>query len=104
MKEPNFSFSPDDFKQWIKENEKHETKKQKQNNLIGLMVESKISSKRLMANIKSKDGDPFELSHDFKENGGFIYDVEGRNFLIEVSSGFFYIPRFLVKKTQEQKD
>ena len=101
MKEPNFSFSPEDFKKWMEQNDKEEAKKQKQNNLIGLTVETKLSAKRLAANIEPKDGNLHELVADFHKFGGTIYDVEGKNFLIEVDSGFFYIPRFLVKRTKD---
>ena len=98
MHQPNFTFSPEDFKKWMEQNEKNEDKKQKVNSLIGLAVESKLSAKRLAVHIKPKDGELKELVVDFKERGGTIYDIDGRNFLIEVNSGFFYIPRFFVKK------
>lgn len=101
MKQPNFSFSPDDFKRWMEQNGKQEIKQQRVNNLIGLTVESKISAKRLAVHIKPKDGELHELVLDFRDRGGIIYDVEGKNFLVEVDSGFFYIPRFFVKRKKE---
>lgn len=103
MKEPNFSFSPEDFKKWMDHNEKEEAKRQKQNNLVGMVVESKISTKRLIVHIKPKDGELHELASDFRNSGGTIYDVEGKNLLIEVNSGFFYIPRYFVKKRANEE-
>lgn len=98
MGQLNFSFS--DFKKWMKKNDNAKTEEQKNNQLIGLTVETKISTKRLAARIRPKDGELHELVSDFKQNGGIIYDVNGKEFLVEVNSGFFYIPRFLVKKSK----
>jgi hypothetical protein len=98
MKEPNFSFSPEAFKKWMEEYEKKETKKQKKNNLIRIAVESKLGSKRLANHVEPKDGELTELIEDFCQQGGTIYDVRGRDFLIEVNSGFFYVPRFFTKR------
>jgi chromosome condensin MukBEF MukE localization factor len=98
---PNFSFSPKDFKKWMEDQNITEDTAKPQNNLVGMTVESKINSKRLLARIESKEGDPHELISDFKHNGGTIYDVDDQRFLIEVERGFFYIPRFLVKKIKE---
>ena len=97
--EPNFYFSTDDFKKWIRISEKNEQQQQKQNRLIGLQVESKISTKRLVVNIDPKEGGLHELANDFRTHGGVINDVDGKTFLIEVNSGFFYIPRYFTKKT-----
>lgn len=98
MKEPNFSFSPEVFKKWMEQYKGEESKKIKQNNLIGLAVESKISPRRLAIRIEPKEGSLRTLIADFKNKGGVIYDVEDKKFLIEVDSGFFYIPRYLVKR------
>ena len=99
MQEPNFSFSPEVFKKWMEQNEKENIDK-KNNSLIGVEVESKLGAKRLATHIEIKEGESVELAKDFCEQGGTIYDVRGRDFLIEVDSGFFYIPRFFVKRAK----
>lgn len=98
MTEPNLHFTTDDFKQWMKLSEKKEEQQKRQNRLVGTSVESKIGTKRLIVNITPKEGNLHELAKDFKTHGGVINDVDGKIFLIEVNSGFFYIPRYLIGK------
>ena len=98
MTEPNLYFTTNDFKKWMKLSEQKEGQQQKQNKLVGIQVESKIGTKRLMVNIDPKEGNLHELAKDFKTNGGIINDVDGKIFLIEVNSGFFSIPRYLISK------
>ena len=98
MKEPNFSFSPEDFKKWIEHHDVEKINSTKVNTIIGTHIESKINTKRLLKHIRPKDGELCEIASDFKHNGGIIYDVEEHDFLVEVDSGFFYIPKFFVKK------
>ena len=86
----------DDFKKWMKEQKDFNPEPIK-NKLIGLLVESKIKSKRLMSRIEPQEGDSEDLVVEFKKEGGKIIDVEGKKFLIEVDSGSFFIPRQYVK-------
>lgn len=92
----DLSFSPDEFKKWMETHTPHQM--DMPNPLIGTEVESKITGKRLAIRMKPKDGRVHDMVEDFMEKGGTIYDVQGREFLIEVTSGFFLIPRYLVKK------
>jgi hypothetical protein len=46
----------------------------------------------------TEEGHEIELALDFRKNGGKILEVSGRDFLIEVSSGRFTIPRNYVKR------
>ena len=66
--------------------------------IIGTHVESKVVSKKLIDHITSENEDLYNLAVDFKNDGGTILDVDGKNFLIEVYSGQFYIPRHFVRK------
>lgn len=66
---------------------------------VGLQVESKISTKKLMAVMQPEEGDTEELAKDFIENGGVITDVDEKLFLIEVDSGTFYISRSYVSRS-----
>lgn len=100
MSRPNFSF--DDFKKWMdshdnKESETHEPY-QFENNFLGLKVESKINSRKLLSKVIAEEGELEELIVDFKKHGGEIIEVNGKDFLIEVSSGKFYLSRYYVKK------
>jgi len=90
-------YNVDDFKKWMKEQKDFNPEPMK-NKFIGILVESKIKSKRLVSRIESQEGDPEELAADFKNEGGRIIDVEGKKFLIEVANGSFLIPRQFVKR------
>ncbi|MHA2043249.1 MAG: hypothetical protein ACW99G_00560 [Candidatus Thorarchaeota archaeon] len=107
--EPNFS--PNDFSKWIRQQSEFENldkPKKRHRDIIGTMVESKIRTKRLqdvistLAHFKTRseytpDSSLYELAMDFKENGGTIKEVNGIDFLIEVSCGEFFIPRYYVR-------
>ena len=88
----------DDFKRWIKQhNEEHIMERPQHIGLIGLCVEPKVSIKKLVSKMTA-ESDLNELACDFKESGGVIREVDGKNFVIEVESGIFSIHRYYVKK------
>jgi len=92
------SFSLQDFKKWM--DNQHDQPKSRYAHLVGLHVESKLSTKRLVNKITPDDGDVNELAKEFKRDGGVILEVdEDYNLLIEVDSGTFTIPRYFVRKT-----
>jgi len=96
--------SLEDFKKWVTKQKDNVARfnQPKISNLVGLAVESKLSAKRIAANIISFDGNLHEISEDFKNNGGQIVDVDGTTFIIEVSTGGFSIQRCFVKKKDLQ--
>ena len=87
----------DNFKRWMAA-QKGPEKQDRISGLIGLEVESKIPAGRLAKKINTHDGDLHDISVDFKENGGTIKEIDGREFLIETSSGTFVIQRCFVRK------
>jgi hypothetical protein len=87
-----------DFKKWMKDQEDQEAMKAEKIDLAGTEVESKVNSRRLVENMWTEEGHEIELALDFRKNGGKILEVSGRDFLIEVSSGRFTIPRNYVKR------
>jgi hypothetical protein len=87
-----------DFKKWMKDQEDQESMGIEKIDLTGTAVESKVNSKRLVDNMWSENGQEIELALDFRKNGGKILEVLGKNFLIEVLSGTFTIPRNYVKR------
>ncbi|MHA2428133.1 MAG: hypothetical protein ACXADB_08935 [Candidatus Hermodarchaeia archaeon] len=87
-----------DFKKWMRDQEDQESMKVEKIDLTGTEVESKVNSKRLVENMWPENGQEIELALDFRKNGGKILEVVGKNFLIEVSSGTFSIPRNYVKR------
>lgn len=94
--EPTFSLQ--DFKKWM--GNQNDQPKSRQAHLIGLHVESKLGTKRLVNKITPDEGDVNELAKEFKRDGGVILEVdEEYNLLIEVDSGSFFIPRYFVRKT-----
>jgi len=92
-------FSLENFKKWMSQQKPIENKS---NRLIGLKVEAKIGAKRIAKHVLSHDGDLGEVCDDFKRNGGLIQEVDGINFLIEVSSGTLKIHRCFVKKATDR--
>jgi hypothetical protein len=91
--------SLDSFRKWMAAQKGPEKKdKDRVSGLIGLEVESKIPAKRLAKKINTYNGDLRDISLDFEENGGTIREIDGREFLIETSSGTFIIQRCFVKK------
>jgi len=91
--------SLDDFKKWISEQKSENVNKISR--LVGLKVESKLTSpKRLAKNIISYDGEIDDIASEFCEYGGTITEVEDVSFLIEVDSGTFTIHRCFVRKQE----
>lgn len=93
-------FSLDDFKKWMRNHSDDVPEKMdRKPSAIGVSVESKIGSKKLAETISSDDdSDLYELAIEFRHNGGLVIDVDGKNFLIEVDNGSFWIPRHYVRK------
>jgi hypothetical protein len=97
----NEKFSFDDFKRWIKSQDQRQDARPVQKTFLGTWVESKINTKKLMSKMCSESGDVEELALDFKRDGGIVIDVEGKEFIIEVDSGTFTIPRNYVKRKED---
>jgi len=92
-------FNVNNFKRWIKNQEEDGDDTQE---LLGMKVESKINFKKLISRIKILDPEEGEeelLAKEFRQEGGTISDIDGNNFLIEVSSGSFTIHKMYVKKS-----
>lgn len=94
-----------DFRKWIAKNENlvdffNVDGKKKEQDLseryIGMEVKTKVSRKKLLERIET-DGDPDSSVEDFIENGGVIYNVDGKMFHIETDISTFSLPRFCVK-------
>jgi hypothetical protein len=71
--------------------------KDKEDEFVGLSVESKISVHRLAEKIEPREGSLHILARDFRRDGGIVREVSGHSFLIEVNSGSFVIPRNFVR-------
>jgi len=95
MNELNY-FDMGDFKKWIN---KDSTFKMQKPDPKGLVVESKVDRKYFVRHISIQEGPAIEIVDDFMESGGTVVDVDGKNFLIEVASGTFYVPRNYVTKS-----
>jgi|GEM_PF-5736021 len=93
--------SLDNFKKWMRSQEKSNLNQG--NNWhksgVGLVIESKLSAKRLLLKIRAEEGEVDTLVKDFSEKGGTVIDVDNKHFLVEVSTGTFYIHRCYVKKS-----
>lgn len=94
----NKEFSPEYFKKWM-EGQDEQISITRKNYLIGIEVESKLVKNRILTKICVQDGDLYELTEDFIKNGGKIIDVDGKNFIIEVYSGTFSVPRQFVRRS-----
>lgn len=94
------SFSLNDFKKWMaSQTDKPSRKSRNHAEIVGTMIESKISVKRLISKMIVDEGDTRELAEEFKEHGGVILDSDkDENLLIEVDSGTFSLPKFFVRK------
>jgi hypothetical protein len=91
-------FNVNNFKRWIKNQEEDDDVEQE---LLGKKVESKINFKKLVSRINILDPEEGEeelLAKEFRQEGGIVSDIDGNNFLIEVSSGSFTIHKMYVKK------
>lgn len=95
-------FSLNDFKKWMASQTDKPTRKSRDHaEMVGSMVESKISVKRLMNKMIIDEGEARELAEDFKNYGGIVLDSDkDDNILIEVDSGTFTLPKFFVKKAK----
>jgi len=91
------SFNFGDFRKWV-QNQDLESVEMNKPSPKGLTVESKVSPKHLLTQIKPEEGDAKELVKNFIENGGTIRGIDEMNFLIEVESGSFYVNRRYVKR------
>lgn len=92
-------FSPDDFKKWLKQQDSEPASHSKKSrDVIGMTVESKVTSRKLASVMEAEQGDACDLAVDFRENNGVIIDTDGKRFLIEVESGTFFIPRQYVSE------
>lgn len=93
-KEPSFSLS--DFKKWM--SSQHE-QPVRQNDLVGVQVESKIRLSSLLEHIEVNDGDLEEVAKDFKKNGGTILEATSEELFVQVDVGNFRIPKHFCKKS-----
>jgi hypothetical protein len=108
----NFSFG--EFRNWISQNgnlsEFFDINKDEQEpakpsgKFIGKEVLAKVSPKKIHETIKTESGNADELVEDLLEFGGTIVDTKGKDLLLEVTSGTFYIPRFCVKLKKSEDD
>ena len=71
---------------------------QKYDGPIGCFVESKVDYKKVKNKMTSENENIDKMAEDFVENGGKILEVNGSEFLIEVSSGTFYLKRMYCHK------
>ena len=98
----NHKFSLDNFKKWMKEHHEEQTtmsqRPDENGSIIGTLVESKIGVGRLITKMEADGSNLEELAIDFRENGGQVTDVEGKDFVIEVASGCFRLHRAFVKR------
>lgn len=96
MNNNNDVFSFDNFKKWIKDQKDFDPKIKKKFP-IGEQVESKISSKKFAKVMTLEDGQENRVIKDFIKNGGKVREINGKEFLIEVTMGSFYVPRNYVR-------
>jgi hypothetical protein len=99
--EPSFCFY--DFKKWM-ENQNGQPSmvrpSSSQENWVGLHVFPKIAGgKKLVQKMTIEEGDAQELTKDFRTNGGQVVSVDQNYIVVEVNSGRFAIPKFMVKKS-----
>jgi hypothetical protein len=91
------TFNFGDFRKWIQHQDLESVEMNKPSPK-GLAVESKVSPKHILTQIKPEEGDAKELVKNFIEDGGIVRGIDGTNFLIEVKSGSFYVNRRYVKR------
>lgn len=86
-----------DFKLWVEKNDKNLsiTNKRKSE---GMEVESKIPVKKLINIIEVEEGNLLELTREFKNNGGIIFESCGDVLVIKVANGLFRVPKHCVKR------
>jgi hypothetical protein len=99
MGSSDHKFCLDNFKRWMKEqNRDHMMDRPETPSLVGTYVESKVGVKKLVAKMVTEGNNLEELAIEFRESGGRIAEVDGKNFLIEVGAGAFYLNRFYVRR------
>lgn len=101
------SFSLFEFKNWLSTqgdlsdffniSSENSADEQPNDRFIGHSVIVKVSERKLLEKIETEEGDVNDLVQDLVENGGVIIGSDGKNLLIEVESGSFYLPRFCVR-------
>jgi len=94
-------FSLEHFKKWMRNQDPSDepsgiTRRPKP--FVGVAVESKIDTERLLAKMDANEGVAEDLAERFMEDGGTIIDVDDKTFLIEVDGGSFNIHRCYVRK------
>ena len=92
---PNFTLSH--FKKWMGEQKGYTDHQKKLHHIIGTKVEAKVPSCKLVQVSSTEEGDLTELIVSFQESGGVVTDIDGKNFLVEVDIGTFYVPRQYVR-------
>jgi fumarate hydratase class II len=91
--------SLEDFKKWMDSQQQSTHSFSRPNdNLIGTMVESKVSMKKFASKMNMESGDIDKVISEFSESGGKIADIEDKNFLIETTSGSFIIHKYYVRR------
>jgi hypothetical protein len=93
----NDIFSLDNFKKWIN-NQKEFDSRIKKKFPIGEQVESKVSVKKFSEVMTLEDGQMNRVVKDFMKNGGKIKEVSGKEFLVEVTMGSFYVSKNYVRR------
>ena len=89
--------SLDNFKKWMNTQNEFSSKIEKKFP-IGVQVESKISYKKLATAMILENGQEGRVIKDFMKNVGKIAEVNGKEFLIEVTMGSFYINKNYVRQ------
>ena len=94
------NFCPDEFKKWMQSQPDFDGNRFKKRNLVGLTVESKIPIKRFGNKILVEDGEFEEILADFDKNGGVVSDVDGKQVLIEVAKGSFFVLKQYIQERE----
>ena len=91
-------FRPDDFKKWVEQHQQQfDAKLSKKAIVVGTIVESKISIKKLASSIDIQEGEVKPISKDFIRHGGVVKQVDGNDILVEVKEGTFIISDKLIR-------
>lgn len=102
MSKFDYGFPIDEFKRWMKDHSaEHEDifdKPKAGKKFVGTAIKSKVGLRKLLSKMQPESGNLDELALDFVNENGTIIDVDGRMFLVEVSSGEFYIERHYVRR------
>jgi hypothetical protein len=104
------SFSLHDFKGWLAEQKDmseffniEKPLPSKIEGFIGMNVIPKVGLKKLLEKAHADDGDAEQMVHELMEDGGVIVDIKGKELLVEVDSGCFYIHRFCVRLVKDEE-